>query len=355
MTAFSALLYACDGKDSFKIKGTVEGAANEKLLVQRSVNGFWITADTVSTDDGGRYSYKGEASAEPEIFRLERNGKQIYFPAVKDDKLTLDSDTAAFDKNYSLSGTEDAVRMAETDRIVRELSGKPLSDPACRKAKTELTARVLSDPSGIVSFYTVEKLVDGRRLFSPENPEDLKVIGAVATGYQTYHADSPLTKLLEGEYVAGLRLQPRKSAPKDTIRAEQIGILEIELKDAAGKLRRLSESASSGKVVLLNFTSYMAQESPDFNRMLAEIHAKYASRGFEIYQIGYGDNEFDWKDAAKNLPWITVFDPAGLSSQNLIKYNVSTLPCLFIIGRDGTLSERVQDINGVEAAVARYM
>ena len=89
--------------------------------------------------------------------------------------------------------------------------------------------------------------------------------------------------------------------------------------------------------------------------MLADIYKKYASQGFEIYQIGYDDNEFLWKDAAVNLPWITVYDPAGLSSQNLLKYNVTSLPCLFIIGRDGTLSERVTDIDNLESAITRYL
>lgn len=355
LAAFAPLLSACGDGNNFKIEGTVAGAGNEKMTIQRSVNGFWITADTITTDGTGDFAYEAAAPEFPEIYRLERKGRFIYFPIDSLDRLTLTADTAKFDSGYTLAGTDNAVWMMEVDKIARSLSGKAVTDPAFKNAKLDLTARILQNPSSIVAFYTVEKRIDGHRLFAPENKEDLKIIGAVATGYQSHRSGNPLAKLLEEEYIAGIRLQPRLTAPKDTILAEQIGILDIELKDEQGTMRKLSSLTGSGKVILLNFTSYMAAESPDFNRMLAAIHTKFASRGFDIYQIGYGDNEFEWKDAAENLPWTTVYDPAGLSSQNLIKYNVATLPCVFIIGRDGTISERVLDINDIEQAVARQL
>lgn len=353
LTACSSILFSCGDSNQFKVEGTVEGAENEKLLFQRSVNGFWITADTIATDGNGQFVIESEAPDYPEIFRVERKGRYVYFPIDSLDRLTLKTDTVSFDGNCMIEGSENALWLAEVDRLSRSLSGKVETDEAFAEVKRTLTERVLQNPSSIVAFYTVEKLVDGRRLYSPLDKNDLKIIGAVATGYQSHRAGNPLTGLLEEEYLAGMRLQPRRTAPKDTLVAEQIGLIDIELKDENGKWSRLSDMAKPGRVVLLNFTSYMAQESPEFNRVLSDIYKKYESKGFGIYQIGYGNNEFDWKDAAKSLPWTTVYDPAGVSSQNLVKYNVTTLPCVFVIGRDGSISERVVDLSNIERAVAR--
>ena len=71
--------------------------------------------------------------------------------------------------------------------------------------------------------------------------------------------------------------------------------------------------------------------------------------------MGYDASEFSWKDAAKNLPWTAVFDPAGAQSKNLVNYNVGSLPAIFIIDRNGTIAERVMDLNELEISVARHI
>ena len=60
-----------------------------------------------------------------------------------------------------------------------------------------------------------------------------------------------------------------------------------------------------------------------------------------------------WREAAKNLPWITVFDPMSIQSKNVGTYNVSGIPTTFII-RGGEIVERVEDATRLKAAVAKY-
>ena len=50
-----------------------------------------------------------------------------------------------------------------------------------------------------------------------------------------------------------------------------------------------------------------------------------------------------------------MFDPAGAQSQNLMNYNVGTLPSVFIIDRSGTIAERVTDIKKLESSVASHL
>lgn len=355
LVMLAGVLHACGDKNSFEIKGTIDGAANKKMVVQRTDNGVWVNIDSIETDGDGKFAYHGAAPAFPEIYRLEYNGRYAYFPIDSLDHIELKADTANFDTGYTLTGSDNAIWLTEVNRKVQALSGKAADSQDYVKTKRELTERLLKDPSSIVAYYTVEKIVDGHRLFDPSNAADLKIIGAVATGYGTFREGNPLTKYMEAEYMAGMRMQPRNASPSDTIHANQIGYFDIALKDAGGKVRKLSDVAVSGKVVLLNFTTYAAKESPEFNRILADIYKKYSSRGFSIYQVGYDASEFSWKDAAKNLPWTAVFDPAGAQSKNLVNYNVGSLPAIFIIDRNGTIAERVMDLNELEISVARHI
>ena len=63
----------------------------------------------------------------------------------------------------------------------------------------------------------------------------------------------------------------------------------------------------------------------------------------------------EWKRKADNLPWITVWNSPVDGAEVLMQYNVGALPVTYVIGRDGTIAERVTDPAKLAAAVARAM
>ena len=243
----------------------------------------------------------------------------------------------------------------QVDSISRILAAKPSDTAAREAAKRQLAVRILEDPSSVVAYYTVNKIINSEPLFSINNKADVRVIGAVANAYHTNKPNDPRTELLTAMFYTGRRQTSSQSAPRDTIYADQTQYIEIDLIDKAGRHNKLSDVAGHGKVVLLNFTTYLADESPALNALLAEIYRQHAAAGFEIYQVGYDENEFNWKNAAKNLPWTTVYDPSGLQSPLLLKYNIGTLPAIFIINRKGEIVERITDINKLKTTVAKYI
>jgi hypothetical protein len=88
---------------------------------------------------------------------------------------------------------------------------------------------------------------------------------------------------------------------------------------------------------------------------LNKVYSAHKAQGLEIYQVGFDADEFQWKQSAKNLPWITVYNTPKAGAQTLIDYNVGQLPALFIFNRQGNLVERVEVINRLEATVNRYL
>ena len=107
-------------------------------------------------------------------------------------------------------------------------------------------------------------------------------------------------------------------------------------------------------MVLLNFTAYATEFSPQLNKLLNDIYLKYRSQGLTIYQVSLDQDNVAWREAAKNLPWITVYDPMSVNSKNVGTYNVSGIPTTFII-RNGEIVERIEDATLLKAAVAKFI
>ena len=88
--------------------------------------------------------------------------------------------------------------------------------------------------------------------------------------------------------------------------------------------------------------------------MLNDIYQSYHAKGLAIYQVSLDQDNVAWRQAAQNLPWITVFDPMSINPKTVGAYNVNGIPTTFII-RNGEIVERIEDATKLKAAVAKYM
>ena len=127
----------------------------------------------------------------------------------------------------------------------------------------------------------------------------------------------------------------------------------IQLKDLKGNTRSLTDL--KGKVVLIDFTVYNNAMSAAHNLALRELYNKYASQGFEIYQISLDGDEHFWKTSADNLPWVCVRDANGVYSSYISLYNVTNLPSIFLVNRNNELSARGENIKDLDEAIKKLL
>lgn len=330
-----------------------------KSLVLEAPNGTggWYAVDTIEVDGKGMFVVKGEPAGHPEVYRLTLGGESLYFPIDSLESVSIEADTKAFGTAYTVSGSESAEKMQQIneliDKVVKAGGEQAVAyDPELKRSLAEL---ILRDPAGIVAYYTIFRKVGNTQLFDPTQKSDLRLIGAVANAFAQQRPSDPRTAFLKDFYIANRKAGGMQGAPTDTIVAQEILIPEIKLLDDKGDEQLLTEVASRGNVVLLNFTAYGAEESPAFNIELAKVYNENKEKGFEIYQVSVDDDEFFWKQAAGNLPWITVYNSPKAGGENLVRYNVRTLPTTFIINRKGELVERVENVSGIASAVKRYL
>ncbi len=341
------LMTACDTNKKWEIKGAIENADNMEILVQASENGRWFTIDTITTKSDGKFSYRHDAATYPDIYRLSLDGKNIYFPIDSVNSLTINSSVAGFGSEYTLAGSPSADMMVEADKILRNAGSAGELDSI---SKRELSKMIVSDPTNIVSYYIINKQLNSKPVFDPRNKADHRMIGAVANAFDQNRPNDPRTGYLRHMY---LNFRQR-IAPSDTIHAMEMGYFDIDLTDNKGARHLLSSAVDNNKVVVLNFTNYAAEKSPAVNVALANAYQKYHDKGLEIYQVAFDNDEYQWRQSAKNLPWITVYDPATQQATVINQYNIVGLPTTFIIA-NGTLVKRVLDLSKLDSDIAPYL
>lgn len=351
LAALALMTAACGGDDHWKVTGTVTGADGHLLTLERSFNGRWMTLDSTRLDAKGNYKLQSTPVGYPDIYRLTLDGKSAYFPIDSIETVTLSGDAATFTTGYTLSGSDNAVMMQQANTLINDAVAALGRDaaPADSMLKRELSALVLGDMSSIVSYYIVNKEIDGHPIFNPADKADMRVIGAVVNAFSAFRPNDPRTRVMEQQYLALRRAM--NTAAGQTVEAIEVGFPEIELKDISGTVRPLSSVTGNGKPVILNFTAYAADSSPALNLILANI---YNEGGVEVYQVSVDADEYLWREAARNLPWITVFNSPSDGDRVLMEYNVAVIPQTFIIDRQGRLAERVAETTQLPELIKKY-
>lgn len=351
-----AALSGCSD-EQWHVDGVVAGADGESLVMEApNGRGGWYPVDTVVTAKDGTFDVAGTVVGHPEIFRLTLNGASVYFPIDSLERISISADAANFGSGYTLTGSESAEKLQHVndliDAAVKEKGVEQVAFDTDLKRK--LAEVVLRDPDGVVAYYTIFRRVGNTPIFDPSERGDLRIIGAVANAFVENRPADPRTDFLRTLFLSNRRAGGQ-SAPADTLVAREILLPEINLLDDKGVSRSLSEVASKGKVVVLNFTAYSAEGSPALNLELAKVYDANKDAGLEIYQVGFDADEFAWKQSARNLPWITVYNSPKAGNGTLVSYNVGALPATFVINRNGELVERVEDVSRLSSAVSRYL
>ena len=358
LPAVALLLAAtsCSEK-KWHIEGSVDGAGGKQIIVEApNAHGGWYPIDTVEVASDGTFKVAGEAFGHPELVRLSLDGATAYLPVDSIETVTFAAKGNAFAATARISGTPSADKMQEVNDLITKVAKAQGSAaaPFDQDLKRSLAEVILRDPANIVAYYLIFHKVGDTPLYSPEDRSDLRIIGAVANAYTQLRPADPRTPLLTDLFLTNRKmLHPREMA--DTLMAQEMKFPEISLYDEKGHLQSLTAEAHKGKVVVLCFTAYSLPNSQAMNVELNKVYTAHKAQGLEIFQVGVDEDEYQWKESAKNMPWITVFNAPAQSHQNMTAYNVTELPALFIINRNGDLVERVESISRLESAVARYL
>ena len=348
-----AMMASCSGPKGWTVEGNLTGVEKgRKIAVEALNNGNWYAIDSVAVGADGKFKYTSDApAARPEVFRLNLPGGALCFPVDSTDVVTVKPGA----NGYTLSGTYLATMVSRVDSVMADAHVRKLAhdDASLRQA---LVGYIINDTTGLVAYYTLGKTIGNRLIFDPAESMGNRVYGAAAQVFATHNPGDPRGELLKSAYMQGrvaLGKVDLSNLPERTIEANESGLIDVVRYDDMGVKHSLADVAAENKVVLLNFTAYGMDNSPELNIILNQLYTLYKNKGFEIYQIAFDPEEVEWKTSARNLPWITVWNSLADGDEVLANYNVGAIPMSFIIS-NGEIAKRVPNPADLPAQVGKY-
>lgn len=371
-----ALLVSSCHRDEFHIKGHIAGSEGKTLYFEAVQLTGTELLDSARLSADGTFAFAAPRTLYPEFYRLRLDNSYIHLAVDSTETITVEIPGLPIAADYRVSGSDESEkirhiaaagnalkgaiekasrqRITSTDQQRRILEG--LQDEV-RRYKDTVIPYITDAPASPAAYFAIFQQVNGLDIFDRTKREDYRYILTVANAYNTFMPESPRTRHLY--HLALAILQNEREAKQEADKepqipvANEVSLIDIELPDLYGKIRRLSDL--KGKVVLLDFSAYAGKYSPDYNRALAQLYKKYHRQGFEIYQVSIDPNENLWQVSADNLPWICVRDADTTRSRVALSYNVQSLPTAFLIDRQSVLQQRVSKLADLPQAIEKLL
>lgn len=377
------LCCGCDSRRMTTIEGVITNAQGKCLVLEHLGNGRPTVVDTLLLDESGKFKFSAEVEPGPDFFNLRLSTQSI--PLVIDTLLTplyVTSDSKNFGIDYvvAASPVNDRIKSAvlQGNRLrksVMEASALfrngDISEQIYRDSvfamigaykQQALADYIYANPADPVSYFVLFQSVSGMAIFDPHSIQDNKAYGAVATGWKYNYPASPrcahLERLaLEGQAVRKKEMRRQLADSVSQIKIEVRNYFDIELPDNGDVMRTLSSLVQQQAVTLLDFTAYGLPVSVSHNMKLAELYRKYQDRGLGIYQVCLDVDENFWKTSADNIPWTVVrdkevyYENGSMYSRPASIYNVSKLPTMYILTRNGENVTKVESDKDLDVAI----
>jgi peroxiredoxin len=373
------VLCSCDSGDpSFRVQGTITGAVGKTLFLEHQGLTSIEAIDSVVLDESGGYKMKGAAPEYPEFYRLRLEQQIIPFSVDSIETITINSDAQSFATGYSVEGSAAAkkikgVWLAQLDanvamsNLVQRYDAGQLSyedfaherDSIMESYKVGAQEVIFEDPKSPVAYFALFQQVDGNLIFNIYDKKDSRVFATVANVYDAFYPESPrrdhlynlaLRSLAVVRQLESARQQPDAEViPSEKVR--EVGYIDIALADVDGKEVRLSDIAD-GHVVILSFTVMDADWNGAYQSQLEHLYNQFESKGLRIYQVDLDQDAYVWRNRVSSLPWYNVRDPEGVYSSLIGLYNVTSLPALFLIDRQGEIVMRVTSLAELQSKIA---
>lgn len=364
-------LWGCQKSENINIEGQFHGVVNKNILLEElSPSGAKIV-DSTRTGSDGRFTFLViPSTSNPTFYNVRYDNSYVPLLLTPSESVQV-SAVGNIYNNYTVKGSVGSEKMRELSLLTMSQaqsmdSISRLYENSIDAAQIEAYGRaygakyiqlkrsvisfVIRNASSLASIVPLYQPVFGSKFIFDE-PTDIIYFRVVADSLASRYPTSPYVQSLKADLKRVSDAFAIDSMINAGIQTSEQDLPEIAIKDAAGTVRRLSET--KGKVVLLDFTSYSTAELKQINQDLLATYKKFAAQGFEIFQVCLDQNKATWLNTVIDLrlPWITVNDFNGAASSSLSAFNIQKLPTRLLIDRSGNMIGRNQYNSALESAI----
>lgn len=342
------VLVGCTKQPTFTISGTLTNAADKTIYLEHTALLGTTIVDSCHIDIDGNYSLEAPAPTYPDFYRLRVGSRSLPLAIDSTEHVQVSASLDSLPYTLNINGSEVSAQMAQLRASART---------ATRDVLREQTQKIiLANPRSLVAYYALFLKQNGLPIWDMADPSDRRLYQAVATSYNLWMPEYNRTKALYNqvlEYMQAERSLRSQLAAQQLIADSENAFLDITLPDAKGQMQSLSQYR--GKVIVLDFSSTEMEQYVAYNFELRELYNQYHKQGLEIYSVGIERNLLAWEEATENLPWLTVRALDNEITEVLTRYNVQSLPTLFLFDKEGNVQGRYTDFTALEADINKYL
>ncbi len=369
---------SCSGEKEFTIEGTIAGVKDgEMLYLQREGVEGTSVLDSVKIQPSGEFKMKSPQPDFPDFYSLRMGKELIHFCVDSTEVQRITGSRNGLSGNYEISGNINSEKMKEIVSKQRQLqesflalteavNKKEILPESARDSLDQMLGRykedmrlnyIFAEPDKMYAYYALFQQIGGMLIFDVNSKQDITLFQAVGTCMNTFWPEALRTVNLYNMVMKGLKnIRVNESRSLQQIPQEKIketGLLEIALQDRKGTTRTLT--SLKGKVVLLDFILQSDPGSVQHNLFLRELYTKYQGQGLEIYQVAEDPDHHYWRTVSDALPWICVVEDPEFPGAVAARYNVTSVPTMFLISRENNLLTRHLTTKGLEAALKKEL
>jgi peroxiredoxin len=342
------LLAACNSEPKgFELKGKLENAHGELLLLEQMSPDGLKTIDSVLLDEKGEFVMK-PAISEIGFYRLKISAKNFAtFIFENNQHVTVNGNADDLGKTFTVEGSPDSKLFWEINQVsiknYRQRDSLQKTFQAYVNMVKMDSVRIDSMSNALEKPYNelINEHNNYLKGFIEKHPESFASLVAIqqlpaeqCIDIYTKLDETLLAKYPNSTYTksfhAGLASQNKIAIGKQAP--------EITMNTPEGK--PLSLSSLRGKIVLIDFWASWCAPCRAENPNVVKAYNTYKSKGFDVFSVSLDKDLDKWKRAIEkdNLSWSNhVSDFKDWNSPVVQLYKFNSIPSNVLIDKDGKI------------------
>ena len=334
-------LAACTSEPSYKISGTIEGAADGEYVFLQEAKGRELIKLDSAVIANGAFTFNGrqDAAINRFITYTPAEGKR----KMADFFLENGNITIALGEENTITGTpnNDAYQAFKKEytalnKEMRALYEKSKAEGLTEEQNAEIEKQYeeLDAKSNTLIYNTIDANI--------ANPVGIHLFPSYSYQFDLAQQKALVAKI-PAEYLSNERIDKiikRIEVLEKTAVGQKFTDFEMPTPD--GKTLKLSDVIAKNKYTLIDFWASWCgpcrREMPNVVAAYKEFHKK----GFGIVGVSLDSKEEDWKKAIKdlNMTWDHMSDLKYWQCEGAALYGVNSIPATVLVAQDGTIVER---------------
>ena len=343
----AGLLMSCQHTPIFTIDGVIANAEEETLYLEHTALLKTTVIDSCILSAKGDFSFSAPAPQYPDFYRLRISNNSLILAVDSTETITINTTRDSLASTLAIAGSTNSLAIAQLRSLARNHSREDLREHAKQL--------IVANPRSLAAYYAVFFKQNGEYIWNMYDPSHRRMYQAVATSFHTWMPDYERSTALYAQVSSALKAEreiQQQIAVRQIIDNAENAFLDIALLDDNNITQSLSDLR--GKVIVLDFSAIEMEQSKGYIFELRELYNNYHNRGLAIYSVSLDRNRLLWEDGVVNLPWTNVY--AGEHAiEVLTRYNVQSLPTLFLLDRKGNVQGRYSDFKQLDADIRKYL